>query len=73
MTSFSHLNDAEEKAKMLGGELYHAFVPSLVAERARCSAACHAFNSASGLSRVERANMWNAYVHPALPPPPADA
>jgi len=58
--SFSHLNDAEEKAKMLRGELYHAFVPSLVAERARCSAACYAFNAAYCLTRLERANLWNA-------------
>jgi len=60
MSSLAHLNDAEEKAKMLRGELYHAFVPSLVAERARCSAACHALNTASGPTRLERANLWNA-------------
>jgi len=68
MSSFAHLNDAEEKAKMLRGELYHAFVPSLVAERARCSAACHAFNTASGLTRLERADLWNSITNaPAFP------
>lgn len=51
-----------EKTKMGQGELYTSFGPELVAERARCSAACHAFNTASGLTQVERVNLWNQYV-----------
>ncbi|KAI9888886.1 MAG: hypothetical protein M1814_006175 [Vezdaea aestivalis] len=39
-----------EKAKALRGELFHAFVPDLVRERARCGAACDRFNA----QRVER-------------------
>jgi acetyltransferase-like isoleucine patch superfamily enzyme len=52
----------EEKAKMLRGELYHAFTPSLIAEREECSRKCHIFNTtASELSRLERINLWNRY------------
>lgn len=56
------MDGAVEKAKMLRGELYTAFVPELIAERARCSAACHAFNNASGIPQIERVNLWNEYV-----------
>ncbi|KAI5808361.1 maltose transacetylase [Pyronema omphalodes] len=52
---------ATEKEKMLRGELYHAFSPDLVSERARCAAACAAFNSASDASsRTEKIQLWNA-------------
>jgi hypothetical protein len=50
----------DEKAKMLRGELYYAFKPSLTAEREECGKNCHIFNTASGLSRLERINAWNA-------------
>lgn len=32
-----------EKEKMLRGELYHAFVPDLIAARSRCKQACNRF------------------------------
>lgn len=56
------MDAAAEKAKMGRGELYTSFIPELVAERARCSVACHAFNTASGLTQVERVNLLNQYV-----------
>ncbi|OJJ85037.1 uncharacterized protein ASPGLDRAFT_65834 [Aspergillus glaucus CBS 516.65] len=34
-----------EKEKMLRGELYHAFIPDLIAARFRCKQACNRFNS----------------------------
>lgn len=56
------MDGAAEKAKMPRGELYFSLVPELVSERARCSTACHAFNTASGLTQIERVNLWNQYV-----------
>lgn len=56
------MDGAAEKAKMPLGELYFSFVPELISERARCSVACHAFNTASGLTQIERVNLWNQYV-----------
>ncbi|CCX09973.1 Similar to Maltose O-acetyltransferase; acc. no. P77791 [Pyronema omphalodes CBS 100304] len=54
---------ATEKEKMLRGELYHAFESELVAERARCAAACAAFNSAGDAPRTERIKLWNAITN----------
>ncbi|KAG0647552.1 acetyltransferase [Hyphodiscus hymeniophilus] len=31
-----HINEAENEARMVRGELYHAFVPNLIAKRNRC-------------------------------------
>ena len=42
---------SENKQKMLRGELYHAFVPELVADRARCKHACRRYNNAGDVSR----------------------
>lgn len=53
----------EQKERMLRGELYHAFSPVLTAERSRCAQACHNFNTnAASVSRVERINLFHAYV-----------
>ncbi|KAF8538038.1 maltose O-acetyltransferas-like protein [Trichophaea hybrida] len=59
-----------EKSKMLRGELYHAFTPLLVSERETCSQRCHAFNTASNPSRLDRINLWNTIT--CTPPFPAD-
>ncbi|KAI5816251.1 maltose O-acetyltransferase-like protein [Pyronema omphalodes] len=65
---------ATEKEKMLRGELYHAFSPDLVSERARCAAACAAFNSASDASRTEKIQLWNAITNtPYKPDIPEDS
>jgi len=53
---------ATEKEKSLRGELYHAFVPELVAERQRCAASRHVYNTATNISRIERINLWMEYV-----------
>lgn len=53
---------SEEKAKMNRGELYYSFTPELLSDRARASAACHAFNTASAPTQIERVNLWNQYV-----------
>lgn len=39
-----------EKEKMLRGELYHAFVPDLIAARSRCKQACNRFNRPEDVS-----------------------
>lgn len=48
---------AENKARMLRGELYHAFVPDLTQERARCAAACTRYNNAGDASRREKVRL----------------
>jgi hypothetical protein len=48
-----------EKEKMLAGELFHSMIPELTAERARCYAACQAFNgSIHSTPLVERINLF---------------
>ncbi|KAI5799335.1 trimeric LpxA-like protein [Peziza echinospora] len=63
-----------EKERMLRGELYYAFDPTLNKERAHAAAACHAFNSAPpDLSRRGRLELQNKQVNPiilGLPPLP---
>ena len=50
---------AENKRKMLRGELYYANTPEMSAERARCNAALRAFNAAEGIaSRREMVRLW---------------
>lgn len=50
-------NHKENFAKMLRGELYHAFTPDLVAERARCKSACAKFNNAGDVPRREQVKL----------------
>ena len=40
------------------GELYHAFVPELVAARDRCAAACNRLNDTSDTSRRNMVKIW---------------
>lgn len=49
---------SEEWDKALRGELYHAFVPELVAARARCSQACQRLNSSEDASRRVMVGLW---------------
>ena len=55
---------SENKQRMLAGELYHAFTPELVAERARCRAALRTYNAAAGTDapRRELVRQWQEYV-----------
>ena len=49
---------AEEKAKMLRGELYKAFIPGLIKERARCKIACDRYNAAANVvSRRQKVKL----------------
>ncbi|TGZ76595.1 trimeric LpxA-like protein [Ascodesmis nigricans] len=58
-----------EKARMLRGELYHAFTPALTAERNRCARACHDFNAhAANSDRLTRVNLFRALNLPPLSP-----
>lgn len=67
---------AENRRRMLRGDLYHSFTPDLLAERQQCVVALTAFNQCPPLaSRRERVVLWNALTHDTkpLPPPAADA
>jgi hypothetical protein len=52
----------ENKARMLRGELYHAFVPNLTAERTRCHRACGRFNQAGDITRRRQIELWKEYA-----------
>ncbi|KAL2018106.1 hypothetical protein VTK56DRAFT_1236 [Thermocarpiscus australiensis] len=69
------LDLAENRRRMLNGELYYAFTPDLVADRMRCKAACNAFNvhSAGGeTSRRKLVELWKDILQDTTPlPPPA--
>lgn len=50
---------SENKQKMARGELYHAFTPELMADRARGKAAMRRYNAAVGeVSRRETVRLW---------------
>lgn len=59
---FKNMDNAENDARMLRGELYHAFVPSLVVRRNRCHNACDRFNKAGEMSRRRQVELWKEYV-----------
>lgn len=54
------LNSVTEWQKAQNGELYHAFVPELLAARDRCSAACNAFNDNRDQKRRTLVELWRA-------------
>ncbi|KAL4807371.1 trimeric LpxA-like protein [Aspergillus unguis] len=60
-----------EKDKMLRGELYRAFTPDLVAERARCRRACTRFNNAGEVSRRRLIELYKDILQDDTPLPPA--
>lgn len=49
---------SQEWEKAQRGELYHAFVPELVAYRDRCTQACHRFNNAGEVPRRQLIELW---------------
>lgn len=49
---------SENKQRMQRGELYYAFTPELVAERARCTRAVNRFNDTRETSRRHRVELW---------------
>jgi hypothetical protein len=52
------LDEAENEARMLRGELYHAFLPNLTSKRNRCHHACHRFNQEGEASRRRLVELW---------------
>ncbi|TAQ87859.1 hypothetical protein B7494_g3821 [Chlorociboria aeruginascens] len=63
------ISDVENEAHMARGELYHAFTPSLVAQRKRCNYAYRRFNESEG-SRRELVGLWKEVVNDKSPLPP---
>ncbi|KAK3302907.1 acetyltransferase-like protein [Chaetomium strumarium] len=70
------LDLAENRRRMLAGELYYAFTADLTADRNRCKVACAAFNTAcaNGASRRQLVELWKSILgdETPLPPPPSD-
>lgn len=60
------ISDAENEARMLRGEMYTAFTPSLVAKRRKAAQALHNFNTAHGASRRELVELWKVYVNSTI-------
>lgn len=52
---------SENKQRMARGELYYAFTPELIAERARCKQACARYNNAQNVSRRELTELFREY------------
>ncbi|KAL2255963.1 hypothetical protein VTK26DRAFT_2421 [Humicola hyalothermophila] len=68
-----NLDLAENRRRMLAGELYYAFAPDLSEDRRRARAACYAFNSqyvTGEASRRTLVELWKAVVHDTTPLPP---
>ncbi|GAQ45054.1 maltose acetyltransferase [Aspergillus tubingensis] len=61
----------ENRERMRRGELYHAFVSDLTADRARCASACRRFNNAGDVSRRQSLELWKDIVGDTTPLPPA--
>ncbi|KAF4553458.1 Acetyltransferase-like protein 4 [Elsinoe fawcettii] len=61
---------SENKARSLRGELYHAFAPELVKQRARCARACKEFNNAEHEPRRTQIELWRKIVGDDTPLPP---
>ncbi|KAI1607857.1 hypothetical protein EDD36DRAFT_110095 [Exophiala viscosa] len=52
-------NPEWEKAQR--GELYHAFIPELIAARDLCKEATNRFNASTDLTRRRQVELWRAY------------
>ncbi|KIW49126.1 hypothetical protein, variant [Exophiala xenobiotica] len=52
------------------GELYHAFIPELIAARDRCKQACDRLNTSSDLSRRRMIELWRGVTNDPRPLPP---
>jgi hypothetical protein len=59
---------SENKQRMARGELYYAFTPELVAERARCKHACARYSNAGEVSRRRLTELFREYVILCRPP-----
>ncbi|KAJ7763670.1 maltose transacetylase [Mycena maculata] len=68
------IDEANNKRKMLRGDLHYDFTPELVAARTRCKHARERFNNAGDVSRRQLVELWRDIIQDAtpLPPPAAD-
>ncbi|KAL6704843.1 hypothetical protein ACN47E_007526 [Coniothyrium glycines] len=64
---------SENKQRMARGELYHAFTPELVAERARCKHACARYNNAGEVPRRKLTELFRDIIQDRTPLPPQAA
>lgn len=53
---------AENKKRMLRGDLYYAFTPDLAQDRKECVRACRKLNTAVEPTRREQVEIWREYV-----------
>ncbi len=65
----NNLDLAENRRRMLAGELYYSFTPDLTADRTRCKVACGVYNAqnAGGASRRKQVELWKEYVGTPIP------
>lgn len=56
------VSEEVNKQRMARGELYHAFSPELIAERARCKHACARYTNAGEVSRRKLTELFREYV-----------
>ncbi|KAH7344328.1 maltose O-acetyltransferase-like protein [Pyrenochaeta sp. MPI-SDFR-AT-0127] len=64
------MSPSENKQRMARGELYHAFTPELVAERARCKHACAQYNNAGEVPRRKLTELFRDIIQDKTPLPP---
>ncbi|KAG7284279.1 hypothetical protein NEMBOFW57_010645 [Staphylotrichum longicolle] len=70
-----NLDLAENRRRMLAGELYYAFTPDLTADRTRCKVACGVYNvqNASGAPRRKLVELWKDILGDTTPLPAPDS
>ncbi|KAF1972819.1 maltose O-acetyltransferas-like protein [Bimuria novae-zelandiae CBS 107.79] len=64
---------SENRRRMQRGELYHAFVPDLTAERFRCMHACARFNNTGDVPRRRLTELFRDVLCDKTPLPPEAA
>ncbi|PNP44942.1 hypothetical protein TGAMA5MH_03356 [Trichoderma gamsii] len=64
---------AENKKRMLRGDLYYAFTPDLAQDRKECVRACRKLNTAVEPTRRELVGIWREITRDETPLPPKAA
>ncbi|KNG48253.1 maltose O-acetyltransferas-like protein [Stemphylium lycopersici] len=64
------MEPSKNKQRMARGELYYAFTPELVAERARCKQACARYNGAGEAPRRKLTELFRDIIQDKTPLPP---
>ncbi|KIW96168.1 uncharacterized protein Z519_03235 [Cladophialophora bantiana CBS 173.52] len=65
--------DHPEWQRAQRGELYHAFVPELIAARDRCKQACNKLNSSAWITRRRAIELWREITNDTRSLPPQQA